>query len=501
MNGAPIARPLRGVVASRVKTRGDLVRLGAFLGLLTLVFLFGGSSRADQWGVLVLRPAAVVVAAFAALVMTQEDWKSVKGPSMILGALGGLIALQLVPLPPVLWSLLPGRDEYLEIYAALAVDPPWLPISQSPVRTWNSLVCLVVPLSAMLSYGVLQHRHRALVLPLLVAIGLLSALVGVLQVLSGGSRSLYFYSIANFGSNTGFFANRNHQAIFLAALLVMLPMARRLMERDRLPAYALNLAAMGAVALLAFAIATTGSRIGFVVGSFATLWSTWKIYRMVDAPTTTKFRRSRGRFNVSTRLQKLLILSALVLLTIAAAVSPRSLGLNRILSENSEAAVEDMRIDIFKNSLLMIPENMPFGGGAGTFPDVYKGYEKVEEISYRYVNHAHNDVLEFIYEFGIPGLVLAIVVLALIVRWALAAIRPGNGQSDLGRVAVLALLVVVGGSVFDYPARTPIIASLVMLLLVWLYDAARIQAGPTGPAAPGRPTPMDGKPNECRTQR
>src|SRR5690606_38616092 len=133
------------------------------------------------------------------------------------------------------------------------------------------------------------------------------------------------------------------------------------------------------------------------VGSLATLWSTWKIYQIVDAPTTTKFRRSRGRFDVSARLQKLLIPSALVLLAIAAVVSPRSLGLDRILSESSEAAVEDMRVDIFRNSLSMIPENMPFGGGAGTFPDVYKGYENVREISYRYVNHAHNDVLEFIY--------------------------------------------------------------------------------------------------------
>lgn len=483
MNQAAFTTPPRGAARSRARAGGHVAHLVVFLVLLALITFLGGSSRADQSGLLLLRPAALVVATFAGLVMTREQWETVKGPTVILGALAGLIALQLVPLPPSLWSLLPGRDEYMETYAALGLDVPWLPISQSPVRTWNSLVCLVVPFATVLSYGLLQPHHRKLVLPLVIAIGLASALLGVLQVLSGGSRSLYFYSIANFGSNTGFFANRNHQAIFLAALLVLVPVARRSLERDRVPPYALNLIAIGTIALLAFAIATTGSRIGFVVGTLATIWATWKIYLIVDAPTKTKFRRARGSFNLSIRVQRLLIPSGMLLLALAVVISPRSVGLDRMTSESTEAAIEDLRVDIFKNSLEMIPENMPFGGGAGTFADVYKGYEDARNISYRYVNHAHNDILELIYEFGLVGLLLAIGALLLITRWAWAAMRVGRTHADQTRAAALALLVVLIGSVFDYPARTPIVASFVMLALAWIYEAYRIPPSHAEPAA------------------
>jgi O-antigen ligase len=452
------------------RTASRRVALLVFLGLMVLVALFGGSARAEQAGVLALRPTAVLVLAFAFWKLSRAQWLSILMPAWFLLALGGLIAVQLVPLPPGLWSLLPGRDAYLETFAAVGIDPPWLPISQFPVFTWNSLVCLVVPLAVLFAWAVLPPQHRAWAMPVLIGLGLISALLGFVQLLSGGTRSLYLYSISNFGSNCGLFANRNHQAVFQAALLVLVPMARKDLDRGRLAPYALNIVAIAAIALLILSIFTTGSRVGFVVGLIATAWAAWRMHQIVDDPTKPKVRRAREKFKVSPRTQKLLIPVFLALLAATALLTPHSMVLDRLLATDGATPIEDMRVDIFKNTMVMIPDNLPFGGGAGTFPEVYKGYEHPDGMSFRYVNHAHDDLLEFVYEFGIPGALLFVLGLVLVARWFLAARRSGPAPRECAEALGLALLIILLGSLFDYPARTPIIASLTILALASLYE-------------------------------
>jgi len=302
-----------------------------------------------------------------------------------------------------------------------------------------------------------------------------SQAMSLIQVLSDGERSLYFYSLANFGSNCGFFANRNHQAVFQAALLFLIPLARREFSSNRLPQYALNLMAMSAVALLVFSIFTTGSRVGFVVGLLGTAWAGWQLHRIVDNPVKSKARLSRARFRLAPRIQKLVIPILVALFAITALLTPHSRVLDRLMSSDAEAPIEDMRVGIFKNSLSMIPDNMPFGGGAGTFAEVYKGYEAAEGISYRYVNHAHNDFLELVYELGIPGIVLFLAAIVLIGRWALDSYAEGGSSRQQSVAFTLALLIVLAGSLFDYPARTPIIASFTVLILGRLYEARGVR--------------------------
>jgi hypothetical protein len=459
--------------ARKQVTLARFVPLAVFLATLTAIFLLGGSARADQTGVLFLRPLCVIAVAWSAVFMSREQWLSIRGPALILIALGAMMAIQLVPLPPSLWSLLPGRHEYLETYKALAIHAPWLPISQFPVLTWNALVCLVVPLAALTTYALLPAAGRALAIPVLIAFGLLSALLGIVQVLSG-DQSLYLYSIANFGSNCGFFANRNHQAVFQAALLVLVPLARQGLDRERVAPYALNLLAMGAIGLLVFSIFTTGSRVGFALGLLAGLWSGWKIYRLIGDPPKSKLRFARDKFQLSARVQKLIMPVLLAILAATALLAPQSPVLHRLVSDDAEAPIEDMRVAIFENSLAMLPDNLPFGGGAGTFPQVYEGYESAQGISFRYVNHAHDDLLEFVYEFGLLGVVFLLVVLALLARWTLAARRAGGAAWRVAAPTGIVLSIFFLGSLFDYPARSPIGASFVILAIAWLYGSGRL---------------------------
>lgn len=459
----------RSRTVSRVPALTVLLPLVMFFSFLVALFFTGGSARSDQSGVLILRPLAVVFTGVSLFFMGRTAFQTVKGPLLLLAGLAALIALQLVPLPPTIWSLFPGRSGYMEIFEALQLEAPWLPITHFPVRTWNSLVSLVVPLAALTTYAILQRRHKDLLVALLIGFGILSAVLGFMQVLSGGDRALYLYSIANFKSNCGFFANRNHQAVFQVGVLLLIPYARMAYNRNRVQPYALNMLAVAMIGLLVFSIFTTGSRIGFALGLLAAIWSGWKIYGLIDASEKSDVRFAREKFSLSARAQKRVVPVLILAIALAALVAPRSLVLDRLVSDDAEAPIEDMRVNILKNSLDMIPDNLPFGGGAGTFPDVYKGYESADNISYRYVNHAHNDLLELVYELGILGIVLLLLCLLLLGKWAVAAKRAGDDEWEEVKPMLGILLVFFIASLFDYPARTPIGASFLSLIVARIY--------------------------------
>ena len=59
---------------------------------------------------------------------------------------------------------------------------------------------------------------------------------------------------------------------------------------------------------------------------------------------------------------------------------------------------------------------MPIGSGLGTFVPVYAMFEKPEDASPTYVNHAHNDILEVWLETGVLGLVLMGLFVVWLVR-------------------------------------------------------------------------------------
>src|SRR3546814_18565778 len=60
-------------------------------------------------------------------------------------------------------------------------------------------------------------------LKLLCIIVIVSAFLGILQVIGGPSNGFYLYRITNWESATGLFANRNHNAMFLACGFPLLP--------------------------------------------------------------------------------------------------------------------------------------------------------------------------------------------------------------------------------------------------------------------------------------
>ena len=201
-----------------------LLRLGAIPSFLMLCIFLGGSTR-GHWANMVLQLVAIALIAWAALIRRPAHMPKT-GYMLILltGLMLALILLQLVPLPPPVWTSLPGRDFVANGYALLGQPLPSLPVSLAPYQTISSALWLLPPLAVIA--GILRlGAFRPSWLAGSLAIATFAAvLVGTLQVASGNpySSPWYFYKFTNFGLATGFFANSNHMATLLVVTIPFL---------------------------------------------------------------------------------------------------------------------------------------------------------------------------------------------------------------------------------------------------------------------------------------
>ena len=135
-------------------------------------------------------------------------------------AIAILPLIQLVPLPPWLWTALPNRQPSAETFDILGRAVPWMPISVSPQATWLSALSLVPPLAIFLGTLLLAYRERRLLSLVVIAVGIVSVFVGLIQVAQGEQSPLRFFEITNPTEAVGFFANRNHFAALLYCLML-----------------------------------------------------------------------------------------------------------------------------------------------------------------------------------------------------------------------------------------------------------------------------------------
>ena len=185
------------------------------------VALLGGSARFDAVQMAALRPLAALFLIPALYFLSKESLRPALAPMVMLGLATLWMAIQLVPLPPSLWHALPGREILVELDAMHGLEDTWRPIAWVPMRGWNALMSMVVPISAALLVLALRPNMRSLLL-IIVAIGVVDAALGLLQILAGSESALYYYTHTNAGSPVGIFANENHSAVFSAMVLLVI---------------------------------------------------------------------------------------------------------------------------------------------------------------------------------------------------------------------------------------------------------------------------------------
>lgn len=414
---------------------------------LALCLLLGGASAAgflangalQMLGILCI----LLVVLTGALPILERDSRNLL---LLFAAAGALLLLELLPLPPFLWSLLPGRDWVAEGYAAMGSDLPWLPISLAPDGTLMALASLIVPLAMTLLIFTSTGYGRFYCVFVLFAVAVLSIFLGVLQRMQGPDSLYYIYEITNRGGVVGFFANRNHLATlllmtlpFVGALAVDPKRSSRSTEHD--DSRVGRLMITGCLALLL--------AVGVVIVSSAAGW--FLLVPAIFGAAAVFVRSEKGKVPRALVQTGLVVAAVCVIAAIVAPLQVSDLG-DKLSGINPQH--RNMSIRTTAGAAL---DYLPFGSGAQSFQLIYPHYEDAANASLEYMNHAHNDYVEVFLEHGIPGLVLIGAALVFWIRQAGRQWRQGKGD-PLSRASFLAIGIVVAHSLVDYPSRTAAIA-------------------------------------------
>lgn len=415
---------------------------------LLLCLLLGGSAQ-GIWANFILQLLAVAILAWAALTRAPIETTRAARTLWLLAALVGLlVAIQLVPLPPVIWTNLPGRDFVVQGLGLMEVEPAWRPISLAPYDTLATAQTLLPPiamLAAMLRLGAFTDNRLT---GALLFGAFASVALGMLQVASGGT-DWYLYRFVNLGSATGFFANSNHMA---ALLLVSLPFVAAIAAERWNRARKTNIRAVilalgfGSAFLLSVGIVLAGSEAVMLLSVPVAAASALIVLRL--SPRAVR----RGGALVGGLI--------LVAAGVAALLARDGLGPDQSTSVSS-------RVAIWSNTLQATADQLPMGSGLGTFPGLYPQYENVDLVDRYYVNHAHNEYLEIALETGLPGILLVILFLVWWGRRSVAAWRSPAASAHM-KAASIASAALLLHSLVEFPLRTAALSTVLAMCVALL---------------------------------
>jgi lipoprotein signal peptidase len=432
--------------------------LAAFL---LLVFLTGGSARPDVQSLAVLRPAAVFLFFFAALSLKAEHIKTNTVIFSCAAALSAIMLISYIPLPNAFVTLFSGIQRSPAFHDMVGLTREWRPLSGAPEMTGNALFSVFVPLTVLVVAVQLDREQRFLLLTVLIALALLSGILGVLQTVGGYNSPFHLYRLTNEGAAVGLFANRNHQALLLSILFPMLMVfAKAPNSNTKSTSWRLKLAIAVSVVLVPLLL-ITGSRSGIFIG----------VICLASLPLFFKSKDFGGvvrSTSISPGLRLLAVAGVVALLVTATVLAARAEAIERLFTGGN---MEDSRLTIWETALQIGIDSFPIGSGAGTFAPMYLVYERDIHLTTSYVNQAHNDWLDVFLTLGLGGVSLACFIVVWVGRLSLLALCKRSGSSRdvaFARLGAVILLSAAVASFFDYPMRTPIFSSIGVIALLWL---------------------------------
>lgn len=452
-------------------------RFYAFVIFFVILFLTGGGSRDDIQSLMILRPLAVLFCAYALIAKDPGQWSGRSFPVYIAGALAVVMTVQLMPLPPSIWTGLPGRQIFADIANIAGIDQPWRPLTLSPSRTLNSLFSLAVPLAAMMLYLNLDRKYRERAILVIIILCAISALWAIFQIMGPERGPLYFYRITNFGNGVGLFANRNHQAVMLAVSIVMLGWYAASLKPGEEKAILKFYSCLATVFVFIPLIFVTGSRAGLLLmipALFLVLFLVYfgNFYATSSAKRGSNKPASRGLLT-DRRMILVLGVAAISGMAVLSILLSRSLAFDRLFSGDD---VAELRVQLLPTLFTMLKDYMPWGSGFGSFEHVYKIYETQELLMPSYLNQAHNDWLQYPIEGGIPAVLVAMAAFFWFSAKIIVLAKNWN-SSSFTRYRVLMCMAVIAfllaASIGDYPLRVPSIIAIFAVVICVFNDGVR----------------------------
>lgn len=327
---------------------------------------------------------------------------------------------------------------------------------------------LAYSLLFLLVVSVFRTRERlTLLLITLVVSGTFQAFFGAFMTLSGTEWLLTGPKTSGTGSATGTFVNRNHLAGYLEMTLAC-GIGLLLAWRDGRPFSWVNLLEllMGpkarlriALVVMVIALVLTHSRMGNSA-FFASLLIVGGVFALVEKEH---------------RLRNGLILASILLIDVL--IISQYFGLERLKDRIVNTQLQDVvvngevvqqaseiRVDVFEYAIPLLKQRPLTGQGAGSFEAAFPAYAG-ENIPLHF-DHAHNDYLQFLIEFGLIGTLplAAFILLALWHAFRTLWRRESAYRSGVSFGAAMGITALLIHSSTDFNLQIPANAATLVVL-------------------------------------
>jgi O-antigen ligase len=367
---------------------------------------------------------------------------------IVIGGCSGLI-----PVDAKTFQSFAGRDYYDPVIAAVesaaTARTSWH-VSLDTELTRSSLLVALGALAIALSVPHLSRPYLMAILGVYVMLALIQALIGLMQLGLGSPSFLAFGSAIGGRRAAGTFVNKNHYATFLAMalpLLLMRSVGRFSFFTKREKDTRLRRAWWGfATALTAAALVSSVSRAGTAAGfSVAVL-------TVIICAASTRERNQRIVFVlIGAAALGIAALAGiqLMLASLAGNAFEQGVGSRNLLNQMTWTGVTTF---------------FPVGAGLGSFAVAFPRFQSEQFVGF--VEHAHNDYLQLLFELGLIGV---FVLVALAAAWLLQARNIVTHRSIISAAnpataCLLGTLAFAFHGWFDFPAHIPSVAWTVTLL-------------------------------------
>ncbi|MDA1211155.1 MAG: O-antigen ligase family protein [Planctomycetota bacterium] len=454
-----------------------LVDLG-FIGLICVMpFIMGGRQALGELALVGLAGYLGVAWCLAQFLQPQPDFIR-SWAYWILAFAFGLVALQLVTLPPtIVHQISPRLSKALPLWSPGSESPihlgPWSQISLTPHETLQGLIVLV---AYSLIFVVAMQRIRRLedvqmFFRWMAVAAVAMAGFGLIQFAFGNGKFFWFYESPYtdaLGAVKGSFTNRNHLAHFLAlGIGPLICWGVGMFQRSgsntssrggfasgssAQPNYGGLLIVLCGLGLILLACVLSLSRGGMIamLVAFALMLAVMIRSKLLGGPA-------------------LIGMGVLALgLSVGIVVCGEEMVQSRVdtvvSGDLDELDKKNRRQDIWEAVVLAIKDFPVLGTGIGSHRDVYPAYmEKVHPVEF---SHAENGYLQVTMEGGIAGLILMLSGWAVCLWAAFTGLQRSSSQhTTLALAAVLAgLCVSLVHSLADFVWYVPACMVPVILL-------------------------------------
>jgi len=332
---------------------------------------------------------------------------------------------------------------------------------------------LIFLLTLLLLNTAIRIKYFAIVI---VVSGVFQAVYGSLMTLSGVEYILFFAKEASLGAASGTFINRNHFAGYLemslaigvGLMIASLSRQPSVSFREWLQRLIKTLLSSKAVirialAIMVIALVLSRSRMGNIaffsslaIAGVIGLFGLWSLSR-------------KGKISRYAVRPVLILFTSLIVIDLF--IVGAWFGIDKVKDRIEQTSfATEIRDEMDINALDHFQSFIFTGSGGGTFSEVFPLYKTV--LFPGFIDHAHNDFLEFGGEFGLAGLFL----LAVIVGWSLFKaiqsqfVRRSYFMRGVGFSATMGIVAIMIHSTVDFNLQIPANAALFVVLLAfgWL---------------------------------